>query len=119
MTDEQILKRMAEIEGWYVEEILGHVRLWVDENFCKSGDTYGIVDPLTNWSDLGPLIEKYKIGVDWLPSDLNAWDEERGLKWEAEIWDYSDPEKYKWVCSAQDKSLPHAICLAIIEANGG
>lgn len=107
MTDEQILKRLAEIEDWYVEEIHGHVRLWVDENFCESGDTYGIVDPLTNWSDLGPLIEKlreqYRIEID----DTHL-----------SLWGFTNPG-FEADVHVQETSLERALCLAIIEANGG
>lgn len=158
MTDEQILKRLAEIEGkkqtvseyetkvetcarkgipsWTEDdEKKWEAEGWeyCDELFWRDDYTdnytwrrklseprvYWLWNPLERWEDCGPLVEKYQVDTMWNPSDLNAWDEERGLIWEAEIHDYSDPKEYKWVCSAQDPDLKRAICLSVIEANGG
>ena len=113
MEDREILKRLAEIEG----------HTWVDNSeedlwvIRESPEGFSDWNPLTKWSDLGPLIEKHKVDTLWNPSDLDALDDERGLYWETEIYDYSDPNEYKVRSSANHPSLPHAICLAIIEAH--
>lgn len=115
MTDEGILKRLAEIEGWEWSPLS---ECWKGAKIV-GGQSRGTEpkNPLNNWSDLGPLIEKHKVDIFWNPSDLDALDDERGLYWETEIFDYSDPHEYKVRSSANHKSLPHAICLAIIEAH--
>lgn len=101
MTDEEILRRLAEIEGWTdcgthtVSLYEGHKALeglWIKE----LGKVW---NPLTNWSDLGPLIEKYRV---WIKHDeMGSWGAIEG---------YEPIEVF-------NESLPHAICLAIIEAH--
>ena len=106
MTDEEILKRVAEIEG------VSALGIDPDGQICDVGNpTARLVyedpvggytwDPLENWSDLGPLIEKYKVEI--------SWDEVNG-RWSCWI--------DKGEGASMHKSLPHAICLAIIEAYG-
>ena len=110
MTDAEILKRLGQIE----EISKGNPD---DFFWCRTCNEFKDWNPLENWADLGPLIEKYKVDTFWNPSDLDGLDDERGLYWETEIYDYSDPNEYKVRSSANHPSLPHAICLAIIEAH--
>ena len=93
MTDQEILQRLAEIEGYEVDS---HGRCWKED---RSVDR-GWWNPLTNWSDLGPLIEKHKACIEWHESN-QAWDA-----------DILVGPGY-----VRNASLPHAICLVIIEAH--
>lgn len=98
-TKEQVLKRMAQIEGIPPEA----------QRYQKGHVFQGefMFNPLDNPSDWAVLIEKYR-------PNLFFWDSEyfsekyRG-KWTAEIGSVETVHE----------SLPWAICLAIIEANGG
>jgi len=105
MTDEEILKRLAEIEGMeplYTDPSRSH--------FFASPNILGAPwNPLTNWSDLGPLIEKYyptimKIAAIGIPGKDDFQ--------EVDYW-----SAYAGGKEVDHESLPHAICLAIIEAN--
>ena len=88
MTDAEILAKLAEIEGWKK----------VDQGYEYS---YGVLaDPLNDWGQLGPLIEKHKTYIEWHES-IQAWDA-----------DILVGPGY-----VRNASLPHAICLAIIEAH--
>ena len=91
MTDQEILQRLAEIEGGL--DFNGG-KWWVRNEYNKSWN------PLTDWSDLGPLIEKYKACIEWHESN-QAWDA-----------DILVGPGY-----VRNASLPHAICLVIIEAH--
>ena len=101
MTNEEILKRLAEIEG--ID--LGDFQLKT-----YSDTTISIVwNPLTRWQDLGPLIEKYeptmmKIAAEGVPGTDHFVEVDY---WSVHI---KGPD-------VKRESLPHAICLAIIEAN--
>ena len=139
MTDAEILTRLAEIEGkapcittheekwettgrkhggWWgdKEEKEWEAEGWVydedsffrddhTDNYCWKRElpepkVYWSWNPLTNWSDLGPLIEKHKTYIEWHES-IQAWDA-----------DILVGPGY-----VRNASLPHAICLAIIEAH--
>lgn len=89
LSDEEILKRVAEIEGL---EILNGIPRKMQGQFFQP------FNPLTNWSDLGPLIEKYKLSIECFAIPENGW-----------FWRIDD--------ETEDQSLPHAILLAIIEAH--
>jgi len=104
MTDEELRKRVAEIEGLelvggvvFVDMLKGHVGIEVEWN------------PLANWSDLGPLIEKYKM-------DISA-------DWEVDAYGIRSSIFEGWSAIALDgewavhKSLPHATLMAIVEAH--
>lgn len=84
MTDEEILKRLGEIEG-----------LLLPEEKLSANDLM-FWNPLENWADLGPLIEKYDV---WLPENDGCW--------------------HAWCdgCIVLDKSIHRAVCLSIIEAH--
>ena len=103
MTDEEILRRLAEIEG------ISH---WPGE----AREVYaGGWNPLTNWSDLGALIERIlsRDGPGWLEIAVGQQITTEGWKWSAEVDRSVDvPE----ICRIDD-SLKRAICLAIIEAH--
>lgn len=89
LSDEEILKRIAEIEGKTGGEIIwrkdGSIAL------CRW-------NPIHDWGDLGPLIEKYKLSIECFAIPENGW-----------FWRIDD--------ETEDQSLPHAILLAIIEAH--
>ena len=101
MTDEEILKRLAEIEG---KDYYDTQETWEwDDRQDDEVIFPPLWNPLTDWSDLGPLIEKHQIDITWHGYDdekpyVRAWHEES-------------------VTPVEHKSLPHAICLAIIEAH--
>lgn len=96
MNDQEILKRMS--------EICGH--MWVnnpdEECWVVREDSDGFHDwnPLTNGSDLVPLIEKYEVTI------LSP------LSYQPGIWCAISGNAV-----VKNESLPHAILLAIIEAH--
>lgn len=93
MTDEEILKRLAEIEDVQNSTLFDEVRV-----YHRTLNVCDMWNPITEWSDLGPLIEKYRPEI--IPMKLGGWQIDLGYGSEA-VW---------------DESLPHAICLAIIES---
>jgi len=86
MEDEEILRRLVEIEGrdHVIDAVGGYSRRW---------------NPLSNPADTFALIEKYR--PEMIPLSFRG-------DWQVEV------ESDSMVC---DESLPHAICLAIIEAH--
>ena len=97
LSDEEILKRIAEIEGL---EILNGIPRKMQGQFFQP------FNPLTNWSDLGPLIEKH-IG------NICFYGPEQSERFRDNYWVSTKDERG----DAMNKSLPHAILLAIIEAH--
>lgn len=103
MTDEEILKRLAEIE----KPLEGNPD---DYFWCRTCNEFKGWDPLENWADLGPLIEKYKLCAvfsDGFGTDPDV---------RANTWEVA-PSDGAFRVYGRDESLPHAICLAIIEAH--
>lgn len=109
MNDQEILKRIAEIEGAtpeveyiYTREVDMHTgeQVVYERRFYVNSLGEGW-NPLTNWSDLGPLIEKYTPTMED-PAKTGFW----------RVCIRGFP--YKWI---EHESLPHAILLAIIEAH--
>ena len=117
VTDAEILARLAEIEGppifrWSDAILLKHPYV------SPYDDGYGEEwNPLVNWADLGPLIEKYAVSTEpvfeaFTPSVIVE-------EWEAMVY-VEKPYKGKTGMLpffGRHSSLPHAICLAIIEAH--
>lgn len=100
MSDEEILKRLAEIEGHPLCEewdcgVSPGIQIGTGE-----GDLT-LYNPLTNWSDLGLLIEKYRLNI-CPPFDGSS-------TWRADVLGSTGD-------AGIHKSLPHAICLAILAA---
>jgi len=105
MTDDEINRRVAEIEGWWIDAECG--------NYFHSDARYnqmhgGLIAPppyATDWPWCGPLILKYRLSLY--------------------------PQASEWRCTAQwatsaggraacgrDATTPQrAICLAVIDAN--
>ena len=118
--DEEILRKMAEIEGYefvYNDDQLGlmfrppakDMSYW---RLVVNGMPW---NPLTNWSDLGALIERIlsRDGPGWLEIAVGQQITTEGWKWSAEVDRSVDvPE----ICRIDD-SLKRVICLAIIEAH--
>lgn len=110
MTDEELLRKLAEIEGY-----------WDGNDFWMEGtsmippweDDYDHVwNPLTNWSDCGPLVEKY---ADFLSFNRCDWSktEQCYLNWKISWWDSSKPVETE-IEGDRCPDLKRAICLAII-----
>ena len=102
MTDLEICKRIAEIEGLSEHRFRNYCNAEYDDE-CRliSVDHY---NPLTDKALCFDLMVKYDVRVE--PSDCNAWiDNEDGYP-EFEIIHY-------------EGTLQKAICLAIIEAHKG
>jgi len=107
MNDEQILRKLAEIEGLrsatFHEKMMGsdgscHPRIGYAPDPSPSGITFDVMlwfDPLTSWLDCGPLQESHDV---WTESDGDGW---HGI---------CDG------CRSTDPDLKRAICLAIIES---
>jgi hypothetical protein len=95
MTDE-IIKQMAKIEG----------DVDVAGNWCPPDGGYEKYNPL-DLSQLGRLVEKFKIDLTWIPSDIGAGTE-YGLFWEAIVDGRSE----------DSPDLMTAACKAIIAAHG-
>lgn len=98
MTDEEILKRLAEIEGWTACESISPDRIpytrWrdLDENTW----IYESVNPLHNDAQCLALVKKYHLSLEYLKDYDGAW-LVGGIEY--------------------DPSLNRAVCLAIIEAH--
>ena len=104
MTD-QILKRLAQIEGLILpgEELSAN-----DTEFWN---------PLTNPADTMALIEKYKVVIGFADESwsTNEWKNQ----WYVSIYPgYVNCPASKYA-EARHESLSMAVCLAVIEANGG
>ena len=89
ISNEEILRKLAEIEGCFTrrkggEEVTG---------YYKPGHVDTEWNPLTNWSDCGPLVEKYKPKI----RHLGEW------------WDVRLGSAHE-----NHPDLKRAICLAII-----
>lgn len=104
MTDEELLKRVAEILG-IQKRTTAYGFFWEH----KDNPRVPIAmewNPLANWSDLGPLIEKYKV-------ELTPY--VQGGDWGAEVT-FKDGRYINLDAEILHASLPHAILLAIVEA---
>ena len=97
MTDEEILHKLAEIEGLRILSVdADRVSYGVEpgpDGFVPDILLYWA--PLANWHDCGPLQESHDV---WTESDGDGW---HGI---------CDG------CRSTDPDLKHAICLAIIES---
>jgi len=82
--DEQLLRRLAEIEG-----MTAYLKPYATPEW----------NPLTNWSDCGPLQDKHHVCTNRPRLDQNRWS-----AWIGEE-------------TAKDDDLKRAICLAIVEAH--
>ncbi len=92
MTDEEIVRRVAEIEGKRLSAVVCRPHLLRMGNY----------NPLANPSDTMALIEKYKPTMGWV-----------GEAWTVFLRLGVSSSSYQ----AKHESLPHAICLAVIEAH--
>ena len=101
MTDEQILARLAEIEGWRPLPTHKWIQLWIDDH---AGD---YVDPLTSDADAFRLMVKHELAVEPM---MTGTHQDNWLEWVVQ-WDIAP--------ASRDKDLKRAICLAVIAANEG
>ena len=99
MTDEQILARLAEIEGWRPLPTHKWIQLWIDDH---AGD---YVDPLTSDADAFRLMVKHELAVEPM---MTGTHQDNWLEWVVQ-WDIAP--------ASRDKDLKRAICLAVIAAN--
>ena len=97
MTDEEILKRLAEIEGY---EIYGDSIIIGETFFPTLGAQW---NPITNKSQCFELIEPM-LKKGWI---LYCYGDD--------VFVFQNPDSDKH--DGEHKSLPHAICLAIIAAH--
>lgn len=77
LTDEDLLKRLAEIEERGADEI-----------------TLLIWNPLLYWSDCGPLIEKYQLDIEWAEINWHV------MKWPDTDYYVKDPDLKRCICMA-------------------
>ena len=102
MTDEEIIKRLAEIEGWKK----------VDQGYEHS---YGVLaDPLNDWGQLGPLIEKYVNPPHRWSIELYTQSTVSGVQPACEV---SRDANRADIIIMDPTSIFRAACLAIIEAH--
>ena len=96
MNDEQILRKLAEIEG----KPYLHGDAITDDTpaFKWAADNGHFWNPLTNWSDCGPLVEKYELCMVLNPD---------------RVWECGPSDNFQ---TTEDLDLKRAICLAIIES---
>lgn len=100
MSDEEINKRVAEIEGWRLFD-----GVWAHADHCPF--TYPHPPHYaTDWAWCGPLIEKYCSEIE----ELWPFSDER-RRWRAEV---IIPHKQ---ATAEADSPQRAICLALIAAH--
>lgn len=102
MTDDEINKRVAEIEGL---EFNGHY-------WFRQGEQPEYFDPppyATDWAWVGQLVEKYAID---LLTDGKA-------EWRAVSVRHPVTDKMRDVWGAYEKTPHRAICLAVIAAHEG
>ncbi len=103
MTNEEILKRLAEIEGWqWLQQGKDNVPStgWRDSERC-------LKDPFTNPADTYALIEKHELTIDKDSDDP----EDRWVVHKRKRWGLYPPGVHE--------SLAMAVCLAVIEAHSG
>lgn len=74
MTDDEINRRVAEIEGWVQDSIEGRGNVWIrppSPPFTLSSDLEARSSPppyATDWQWVGPLVPKHKIDIIWCSS---------------------------------------------------
>ena len=100
MTDYEINRRLAEIAGVkaWDRRLFGVLRMYIDVD-PENSDEVEEWSPLTNWSQLGPLMERERIEIT---KDGHEY-------WGAWLNDHEP--------AAVEKDLKRAICLAIIAAH--
>ena len=99
MTNEEILKRLAEIEGARLMNAGSRLqRYWKYDKYGEDRPW----NPLERWEDCGPLVEKYSLMI-LAPINRDAWC----------VFPVFGGHPVR------DEDLKRAICLAVIEANGG
>jgi len=101
MTDEEILKRLAEIEGYKLSEYGFRYSTTFNAIIHYQDDDFSPWNPLHDDAQCLALVKKYGL---WISAPLFEGDE-----WG--VSDYGGPE-YK------DISLNHAVCFAIIQDAG-
>ena len=100
MTDEEVNRRVAEIEGWSTKRTPAGRFEWIDADGCN----WGLNTPryATDWAWCGPLVEKYGLEVGTPEPDW-WWADRRGT---VDDPTYADTPQ-------------RAICLAVIDAHEG
>lgn len=113
MTDDEINRKVAEIEGWRNSEAcagkIDALRYWErDGNNAPSGFYGESIPYATDWQWCGPLIEKYELTVERFPVVLD--DGQKVVRYGASAPGtcMSFP-----LCDTPQR----AICLAVIAAN--
>ncbi len=108
MTDDEINKRVAEIEGWVYSE---DAKKWT--HVASEGPIGAWIDCpppyATDWTWCGPLVPKYKITLAYIgePDDPSG-----AFQWQAE-WGH------KLGSFRQAGTPQRAICLAVMAAHEG
>ncbi len=106
MTEDEINRKVAEIEGWKLMAVGGHEAKWWPPGTHPAQNIFSLPDSppayATDWQWCGPLIEKYGMhcGRDILF---------QGMRWSA------GPPDMTW--SQYANTPQRAICLAVIAAH--
>lgn len=103
MSNDEINRKVAEIEGWhFIKEKRMPERLWKWERTNPYDRRVGPPPYATDWQWCGPLVEKYRLCVDAACSDEVVIAFTRGV-----------------ADCVKDKTPQRAICLAVISAQEG
>jgi hypothetical protein len=101
MTDDEINRKVAEIEGWEQVGNREAGRRWMPPGTPPEFNIFALYDCpppyTTDWTWCGPLIEKYLVCMT-----------HRGERWYTDTYDGPD---------ANDDTPQRAICLAVIAAH--
>ena len=103
MTDEEILKRLAEIEGYKLSEYGFRYSTAFNAIISYQDDDFSPWNPLHDDAQCLALVKKYAIDLTFSPSSNF-----RTCRWKATMFPISE---------VSDESLNRAVCMAIIEAH--
>lgn len=106
MTDEEILKRLAEIEGYKLSEYGFRYSTAFNAIIHYQDDDFSPWNPLHDDAQCLALVKKHNISLEYLGD--TGYGRKNGLNWLAAAGGDAD---------AQDETLNRSVCLAIIEAH--
>ncbi len=115
MTDEEINRKVAGIEGWRYRN---DGQWWQRATKGRASDFYVSFLPppyATDWAWCGPLVEKYHVNLYGGPAPGR-----RAACFLKELYDEDDPFDGKpWKYGEETDTPQRAICLAVIAAHEG
>ena len=112
LTDLQICKKIAEIEGYHTNLAIKCEGVWCSMN---DNNCYGVFNPLTDDALCFQLTKKYRVSIDYF-EDWQRQGEDKDVLARLEIGLGIHALGTVDFCK-NDDSLNKAICLAIIEAH--